>query len=199
MQRRHSLAIGLLTVVGAALLGAASAAATTGVSIDVARIAVSEDLFAGGEYRLPTFGVRNPGTEPTSYHLTISYVDDQSALRPPQSWFDFAPAEVTLAPAGSRPIQTRLAIPPDAEPGDYAALIGPQIASNDGGAEIGAAAAARLSFRVVRSGLLDGWLRALSRSLAEHPWLLGIAAAIILAGASWFLRRRFAFSITRRT
>lgn len=189
----------LVLAVGIAVCSTVPVAATTGVSIDVARIAVSEDLLPGNEYRLPMFGVRNPGTEPTTYHLTISYVDDQAALQPPKSWFEFGPAEMTLGASESRRVQTRLVIPPDAEPGDYAALIGPQIASGEAGARIGAAAAARLSFTVVPSSWLDGWLRWLWRFLTEHPWLLLIPAAIGLAGAWWFLRRRYAFSVSRRT
>lgn len=193
--RRHTAAV---LLAGIALIGAVPATASTGVSIDVARIAVSEDLQAGNEYRLPTFGVRNPGTEPTAYVLTVSYVDDQQALQPPASWFEFTPGELTLEPEVSRPVQTTLRVPPDAEPGDYAALIGPQIASTGSGAHVGAAAAARLSFTVVPSSWLEGWLRWLWGLIGEHPWLLLIPALIGLAVAWWFLGRRYAFSVSRR-
>jgi hypothetical protein len=188
----------LLLGLGIAAVAAVPALASTGVSIDVARIAVSEDLLPGNEYRLPAFGVRNPGTEPTTYRLTISYVADQESLQPPESWFEFGPSELMLGPDESRSVQTQLRIPPDAEPGDYAALIGPQIAAQGGGAQIGAAAAARLSFTVVPSSPIDAWLRILSGILADHPWLLLIPAAAFLLGAWWMLRRRFSISIARR-
>lgn len=190
-------AIGLF-VIGAALASAAPAGATTGVSIDVSRIAISEALLAGDEYRLPAFGVRNPGTEPTSYRLTVSSIDGQAALSPPESWFSFAPGDLTLGPTESRAVQTRLVIPADAEPGEYAALIGPQIASDGGGAQIGAAAVARLTFTVVPSSPLEAFLRWLLRSIGENPWILLVPTAFGVGLALWFVRRRFAFSISRR-
>jgi hypothetical protein len=183
---------------GIAAVAAVPALASTGVSIDVARIAVSEDLLPGNEYRLPTFGVRNPGTESTTYRLTISYIADQGTLQPPESWFEFGPTELTLGPDESRSVQTQLRIPPDAEPGSYSALIGPQIAAQGGGAQIGAAAAAKLSFTVVPSSQLDAWLRMLSSFLADNPWLLVLPATAVLMGAWWVLRRRFSISIARR-
>jgi hypothetical protein len=189
----------LLLGLGIAAVAAVPALASTGVSIDVARIAVSEDLLPGNEYRLPTFGVRNPGTESTTYRLTISYIADQATLQPPESWFEFGPAELTLGPDESRSVQTQLRIPPDAEPGDYAALIGPQIAAQGGGAQVGAAAAARLSFTVVPSSPIEGWLRLLSGFLADNPWLLLVPAIAVLLGTWLVLRRRFSISIARRT
>jgi hypothetical protein len=182
------------------LVGTAPVAAGKAVSIDVGSIAVREQLVPGGEYKLPTFGVRNPGTEETSYILTVSYVDGQEALRPPVEWFSFSPETLTLGVGESRPIETTLDIPTDAEPGDYAALIGPQIAATrDGsGAQVGAGAAARLTFTVQPSSALDAFLRQLWRFLAENPWVW-IAAVIVLAVlVLWFLRRRFQFSIQRK-
>lgn len=168
------------------------------VSIDVGTIAVRERLVPGGEYRLPTFGVRNPGTEPTAYVIAVSYVDGQEALRPPAEWFTFSPDSFSLEVGASRPVEARLTIPGDAEPGDYQALIGPQIVSDGTGASVGAGAAARLSFSVDPSSALDAFLRQLFRFLAENPWVLVLAGLLLLIVVLWFLRRRFAFSISRR-
>ena len=38
----------------------------TGVSISVEKIAISQKLLPGGAYRLPVFGVHNPGSERTT-------------------------------------------------------------------------------------------------------------------------------------
>ncbi len=184
---------------GAALLvGAAPVAAGKAVSIDVGSIAVREQLVPGGEYRLPTFGVRNPGTESTSYVLDVSYVEGQEALRPPVEWFSFSPSTLTLGVGESRAIETTLEIPTDAEPGEYAALIGPQIAADGGGATVGAGAAARLSFTVQPSSALDAWLRMLWRFLMENPWIWIVVLLAVAAGVLWFLRKRFRFSVQRR-
>jgi hypothetical protein len=189
----------LLASCVAALGGVAPALASMGVSIDVGRIDVSEDLAPGGEYRLPAFGVRNPGTEPTTYRLVVSYIDGQDANRPAEAWFTFEPAELTLQPGESRPVQARLTLPVDAEPGTYAALIGPQIESAGGGAQVGAAAAARLTFEVAPSSGWDAFLRWLSRLVAEQPAILVMPGAAVLLLVLWVMRRRFSISIARRT
>ena len=98
----------------------------------------------------------------------------------------------------SRAIETTLEIPPDAEPGDYAALIGPQIAAEGTGAQVGAGAAARLTFTVQPSSLLDAWLRMLGRFLTENPWVWIAALLAVAIVVLWFLRRRFSFSVQRR-
>ena len=195
---RRRLRAPLLALGAVLLVGAAPVAAGKAVSIDVGTIAVREQLVPGGEYHLPTFGVRNPGTESTSYVLTVSYVDGQESLAPPVAWFSFAPANLTLEVGESRAIETTLVIPVDAEPGEYAALIGPQIAADGSGPQIGAGAAARLTFTVQPSSALDAWLRQLGRFLAENPWVWAVALIVVLIGVAWLLRRRFRFSVQRR-
>ena len=189
----------LIALAGAVLLSAApAAAASTGVSIDVGSIAVSPVLVPGEEYTLPTFGVRNPGTEPTTYRVVVTTVDGQVGVAPAEAWFTFEPAELTIAPGESHPVRTRLVLPPDAEPGDYAALIGPQIVNVGGGAQVGAAAAAKLTFRVGESSELDAWLRAIGRFLAQNPWILALGGLLLLYAAVRFLRKRFTLSVARR-
>ena len=189
----------LLALAGVVLLGTAPAAvASTGVSIDVGSIAVSEALVAGEEYLLPTFGVRNPGTEATSYRVVVTYIDGQTGVAPAESWFTFEPGEMTIGPGESRPVRTRLVLPPDAEPGEYAALIGPQIVSAGGGAQVGAAAAAKLTFRVAESSGLEAWLRTIWRFLLQNLWLVAAAGLLAMLVAVRFLRRRFTLSVARR-
>jgi hypothetical protein len=197
MRTRRHLAV-LLGLGAALLVSAAPVFGGKAVSIDVGTISVRERLVPGGEYRLPTFGVRNPGTEPTAYVIAVSYVDGQEALRPPAEWFTFSPDSFSLEVGASRPVEARLTIPGDAEPGEYQALIGPQIVSDGTGASVGAGAAARLSFSVDPSSALDAFLRQLFRFLAENPWVLVLSGLLLLIVVLWFLRRRFAFSISRR-
>ena len=177
---------------------AAPAAAGKAVSIDVGSIAIREQLLPGGVYHLPTFGVRNPGTETTSYEISVSYVDGQQALRPPEEWFSFDPGTLTLGIEASRAVETTLRIPIDAEPGDYAALIGPQIVSEGSGPQVGAGAAARLTFTVQPSSAFDAWLRQILRFLAEHPWVWIGALIAVLAVMVLLLRRRFSITVARR-
>jgi hypothetical protein len=197
--RRIRIRLAVLLGLGAALVSSAAPVfASKAVSIDVGTIAIRELLVPGGEYRLPTFGVRNPGTEPTSYVIAVSYVDGQEALQPPADWFTFSPASFSLDVGASQRVDTRLAIPTDAEPGDYTALVGPQIVGTGTGASVGAGAAARLSFTVQPSSAFDAFLRQLFRFLAQNPWILVGAGLVLLLIVLWLLRRRFSISISRR-
>ncbi|HJP72454.1 MAG TPA: hypothetical protein VJ975_12115 [Candidatus Limnocylindria bacterium] len=187
-----------LFVAATAVVGAAPVMATTGVSIDVSRINVTQELAPGDEYELPTFGARNPGTDPTSYTIVVSYVDEQEAHQPPSSWFTFSPSSFTLDAGQSRAVSTSLEVPPDAEAGHYTALIGPQIAAEGSGPQIGAGAAARLSFTVAECDGFECWLRWIIRWIGEHLWVLLIPLALLAFVVVRILRRRFAFSIQRR-
>lgn len=188
----------VLAAFGAVLLGAAPALASQSVSIDVGRIDVTDALAPGGEYKLPPFGVRNPGSDPTTYRIVVTYIDGQDATRPAQSWFSFSPDSLTLAPGQSQPVQAKITLPPDAEPGSYAALIGPEIVADGSGAQVGAAAAAHLTFSVAESSWLGGVLRQLGRFLGANPWVLAVLVPLAVLAAIWFLRRRFSLSLTRR-
>ena len=192
------IAILALLAVGASLSSGAPVAASQAVAIDVARIAVREGLAPGGEYKLPTFGVRNAGTDPTSYTIQVSYIGGETTLQPPETWFSFRPGSLTLEGGQSAAIVTTLQIPPDAEPGEYGALIGPRIVTGSSGAQVGAAAAARITFTIEPSSPLDGWLRAIWRFLLANPWIVGLAALLAIVGAIWVFRRRFSITIRAR-
>jgi hypothetical protein len=193
---RRVLSLPLL--VGLTLAAAVPVVATTGVSIDTSRVAVTETLVPGGEYRLPAFGVRNPGTESTSYIIVVTYVDRQEAHQPPAEWFSFTPGSLTLDGGQSRAVSASLEVPPDAEPGTYEALVGPQIAAEGSGAQIGAGAAARLTFTVSECDGFECWLRWIGRWIGEHAYVLLIPAALTALVTTRIVRRRFAFSIQRR-
>jgi len=188
----------VVALVGAAIVAAAPALASQAVSIDVGKIDVTDALAPGGEYKLPAFGVRNPGTEATTYRITVSYVDGQAAARPAQAWFSFSPGELTLGPGESRAVTASITLPTDVEPGAYSALLGPEIVSTGTGAQVGAGAAARLTFRVAESSGLDAFLRWLGRTIGQNPWLLVVLALAVLAAVLWVIRRRFSFSVSRR-
>ena len=195
-----------LALAGALLLGWAPVAAATGVSIDVGSIAVSEALAPGGEYRLPSFGVRNPGTEPTTYTLGISparlddpeHPGDPGALAPPAEWFRFEPSSVTLEVGESASVGTTVVLPVDAEPGDYVVLIGARIAVDAGGAQVGGGAAARLTFSVEPASALDAWLRQAAHFLAANRWVMPVLLGGALMAGLVLIRRRFTITIARR-
>ena len=196
--RRNSLVVSSVLAL-VALHGAAGAGADTGVSIDVGKIAISQKLTPGGGYRLPTFGVRNPGTEPSSYRLRVTYLEGQAAKRPPDDWFHFAPPTLSLRPNETQPVQVRLVLPTGAAPGDYEALVGAEIASDDPGARVGAAAAARVTFTVEPANILAAWWLKVRTVLSDGtPWTWLVPMVLVLGALTWQVRRRFTLSVGRR-
>ena len=180
------------------VIPAAPVGASTGVSIDVGAIAITEVLKSGEEYRLPTFGVRNPGTEPTSYEIVVSYMADQTKMRPPAEWFTFSPGSLTLDGGQAKPVSARITVAPGAEPGEYLALIGPKIDGQGTGAQVGAGAAAKLTFTVEPSSWLEGVLRQIWRFIQENPWAVALVALVVALVVLRLLRRRFSFSVARK-
>jgi hypothetical protein len=181
------------------LAAPAPATAETGVSIDLGRISITERLDLGGTYKLPTIGVRNPGSERTDYRLVVSHMEGQAGMRPPADWFAFVPDRLSLDPRETRPVRVTLRVPSDAEPGEYEALVGAQIASGRPGAGVGAAAASRLSFSVAPAPTLEARVGGLwSVLVANLPWIA--VALLLVAGGLGVqqLRRRFTVSIARR-
>jgi hypothetical protein len=190
-------AAGLLA--GCALLlqlGIGAAAASSGVSVDLGRIDINQQLLPGSGYNLPAIGVRNPGTERTSYVMIASPVDDPDRVSPPSTWFVFEPATVTLDPGQTQRVRVRLLVPTDAAPGDYLVLVGAQIAATGGGATVGAAAAARTTFTITPAGPIEAFAAWFGRSFSDlMPWS-GIAPGlVVLGGTLWLIRRRFAVGL----
>jgi hypothetical protein len=128
-------------------------------SIDVGRIVVITALSPGSRYRLPTFGVRNPGGRPARILLGIASVAGEARKPAPATWFRFAPKSFALSPGRARPVSTRLEVPEDAEPGEYAALLGAWGVPEPDGGRAGAAGGASVTFSVESSGALDAWTR----------------------------------------
>jgi hypothetical protein len=194
------LAIAAIVLVTVAL-GATPLAvqADRGVAMDVGAIDVDDRLSRGGEYRLPDLGVRNPGTERTTYAMGVGHVVDQSGREAPPAWFGFEPAELTLDPGEAAPVSVTLDIPSGARPDDYEALLRAEIVTGNEGTTVGAAAATRITFTVKPSNLLQAWqLEAEDWFRDNQPWATIVPLAAVLAAVLWFLRRRFTFSVQRR-
>ena len=188
-----------VALLAGACLAAAPARADRGVALDLGRVEITDGLLAGGGYRLPAFGVRNPGDERTSYRMVVSYVTDQNGRGPPQAWFRFGPTRFVLAPGETRSVAARIELPTGADPGDYEALLAAQIVTEATGVQIGGAAASKVSFTIEPSTTLEAYWLKTSRFLTEHApftWVLPLALALF--GAGWTLRRRFSFTVARR-
>jgi hypothetical protein len=191
------LAVPVVVLCG--LLGASEASADRGVALDIGRLDVAQKLTPGGGYRLPPLGVRNPGDEVTSYRIVVSHVQGQQGKPIPEDWVRVKPAELTLKPGKTKKVEARLSLPTGADPGDYEGLLAAQIVTKGKGAQVGAAAAARLTFSVEAATLLGAWWYRIRTFLLGHePWTWLIPALLATALLGWQLRRRFAFQVVRR-
>ena len=181
------------------LLAPAAALADRGVALDLGRLDVAQKLTPGGGYRLPPLGVRNPGDEVTSYRIVVSHVQGQEGKPVPEDWVRFEPTELTLKPGKTEKVQARLSLPTGADPGDYEGLLAAQIVTKGKGAQVGAAAAAKLTFSVESATLLGAWWYRIRTFLSGHePWTWLIPAILATALLGRQLRRRFSLQIARR-
>jgi hypothetical protein len=193
MQR--TLLIGLAIL----LLSADTAFADRGVALDLGKVEIEQALTPGGGYLLPPVGVRNPGNERTTYRMVVSSVAGQSRAPVPESWVHFSPGEVTLGPGQTRKVQPRLSVPTGADPGDYEGLLAAQIVTGVAGTQVGAAAAAKLTFEVESTTLLGAWWHKLSTASTElAPWTWLVPAVLASALVVSQLRRRFSFRVEKR-
>ena len=189
-------------IIGGLLLPALTGTATAsrGVAIDLGRIEIQQRLTPGGAYRLPVMGVRNPGTERTRYELHASALKLEGRDAPPEEWFHFSPARLTLRPGETRRVRIRIELPTGASPGDYAALVGPQILTKGPGAQVGAAAASRVTFTVEPATWLQArWLKLKAFLADSTPWWWLVPTVALLAMLGRRLRSRFAVRIERRS
>jgi hypothetical protein len=177
----------------------ATASADRGVALDLGKLEIAQTLMPGGGYTLPPIGVRNPGDVPTTYRLLVTHISEQSAKVVPEDWLQFSPREITLKPGETKKVSARLSLPTGADPGRYEALLAAQIVTKGQGAQVGAAAAAKLDFKVKSATWLGAQWYRLRTFLSGHtPWTW-LVPAILLAGLGGRqARRRFSFQVSRR-
>jgi hypothetical protein len=181
------------------LVLARPAAASRGVALDLGKLEIAQVLTPGGGYRLPPVGVRNPGDEVTTYRMVVSSVQDQAGIPVPEDWLDFEPREVTLEPGETEKVQARLSLPTGADPGDYEGLLAAQIVTEGEGAQVGAAAAAKVTFEVESATLLGAYWHKLSTWFKDNaPWTFVVPAAFAMLLVAWQFRRNFAFRLEKR-
>ena len=194
---RRFLLTTIVTILGLASIDAA--AADRGVALDLGRLDIAQALTPGGGYQLPPIGVRNPGDEMTSYRVVVSSVHGQSGKPIPGTWIRVEPRELTLMPGKTRKVLARLSLPTGADPGDYEGLLAAQIVTHGEGAQVGAAAAAKVTFSVEASTLLGAWWYRIRTSFSDlAPWSWLVPSIVAMALLSLQLRSRFSFKVERR-
>jgi hypothetical protein len=189
----------LAAACGAFLLCAEAASADRGVALDLGKVQIAQTLMPGGGYSLPAIGVRNPGDVATTYRLLVTHLSDQNAKIVPEDWVRFSQREVTLKPGETKKVGARLSLPTGADPGRYEALLAAQIVTKGQGAQVGAAAAAKLDFDVRSATWLGAqWYRVRTFMSGHAPWTWLVPALLLAGLAGRQLQRRYSFKVARR-
>jgi hypothetical protein len=181
------------------LAQAAVVSAAKGVAVDLGLIEIDEPLSPGGTYRLPTLGVRNPGNETGTYSMHIGQTGNEDAAELQEAWFTFSPSEFQLDPGATTPVAISMHLPADIAPGRYEGLLSAGLAPEGGGAQVGAAAAARLTFEVEASTTFEALIREITTFVGGlAPWSYLVLALAALAILLRWATRRFSLRLERR-
>lgn len=171
----------------------AVALASVGVGVGTGKIQVTEKLYPGTIYELPTLTVINTGDEAGDYSVGISYMEKQAELKPAGSWFKFSPEKFHLDPGKAQVVTIKLDLPLKTEPGNYFAFVeGFPVKAGGSGTTVGIAAAAKLYFTVKPANIFSGiYYRVLSIWKINQPWSSRVALAggiiVVLVLAKKFL------------
>lgn len=195
----HRLAPFAAVVVTCILTTAAIVHADRGVALDTGRVEISERLSRGGVYHLPDIGVRNPGSDESSYAMSGDVLPGRAGRKVPDDWLTFTPQQFTLSAGASQPVSVSLHIASDAHPGDYEGLLRAEIVAAGPGTGVGAAAAAHLTFTVKPSNILQEWQFRLGDFVSAHaPWTYIVPAIIVGLALLLLLRAKFSIRLERR-
>lgn len=162
--------------------------ATVGVGVGTGKITIEQALKGGGIYNIPSLIVFNTGDETSDYGVSLMYENGQPELRPELDWFSFEPAQTNLEPTKGEEIKIKLTLPIRTEPGKYFAYLTAKpistTTSNGGGAVIGVAAAAKLSFTVEPANWFQGmFFRMMNLIRIYKTWIyvfLGIVVTVVV-------------------
>ncbi len=171
--------------------------AGVGVGVSLARISMDEPLVGGGNYRLPSVGVVNTGTEPADYEVGVSYRSGQKELRLPAEWVSFNPVRFHLEPGAVQHVAITLEVPIKGRPGDYFSFVEAHLASKGKGVPISVAAATKLYFTVRPSNILVAIRTKVANFLgATAPASYICLGLIVFIGATLIFKKFFRIRFT---
>jgi len=162
-----------------------AAQASIGVGIQPGPVRLSGVAHPGQSVALPGVSVVNAGTRPESIRVVVQRDPRGGGRAVPPSWVQPGMASVQLAPHHAIRIPLELVVPTGAKPGAYVSDI-VAIASGRlsvGHANLGAAAATLLEFRVAADPAPGFWWSVFTQTL----WALLIV--IVLAAVALVVRR----------
>jgi hypothetical protein len=185
---------GLLgTLVPAVLAGALvavpqAAQASIGVGIQPGPVRLSGPAHPGQSVALPGVAVVNAGTRHETIRVSVQRDPRGGGRAVPPSWVQPGVPSVELAPRHAIRVPLQLVVPAGARPGFY---IGDIVATASGrasadGANLGAAAATLLEFRVTPDPAPGFWWSVFTQTLWALLILILLAAAVLAVRKSGF-------------
>jgi len=173
----------------------AVAAADVGTGVGANPITLPSPAEPGHTYTMPPLYVVNTGTEQSTYHVRVQLLGQAPANTVPDNWLQLGKNDFTLGPKESTTVPVELVVPGSAKPGEYDTnlMVGTVAANTPAGATaLGAAAAAKVTFTVAKSGPHIPW---------PWPWWAYTALGVVIAGGAGFLalkRAGFSLQVERR-
>jgi hypothetical protein len=177
---------GLLGALAPAVLACAlvaipqAARASVGVGIQAGPVRLSGAARPGQSVALPSVSVVNAGTQPESIRIVVQRSPRGDGRPVPPSWVRPGTPSVELAPHHAIRIPLELVVPTSAKPGAYlsdiVAVASGQLSAH--GANLGAAAATLLQFRVATAPAAGFWWSVFTQTLWALLILILLAVVV---------------------
>lgn len=167
--------------------------ARIGVGVGTGRVTIEEPLKAGGIYNIPSVVVFNTGDEQSDYTMGLLYDGDWKGLKPEKSWFSYEPEKMPLDPGKGGEMKIKLTLPLKVEPGEYFAFLTahPAAKTQNGGTQLGVAAAAKLSFSVEPANWFQGMLFRIINLIRIYKTWIYIFLGLLVAVMIFLVLRKF--------
>jgi hypothetical protein len=183
---------GLLSTLAPALLAGAvvaipqAAQASVGVGIQAGPVKLHGVARPGQSLALPGVSVVNTGSRRESIRITVQRDPRGGGLPVPPSWVRPGVAAVPLAPHHAVRISLHLTVPAGARPGAYLSDVVATASGSlpAGHANLGAAAATLLEFRVTADPAPGFWWSVFTQTLWALLIVLGLGAVVLVVRRS---------------
>jgi hypothetical protein len=185
-RRRWPVLTAALLALATVWWAAPAAQASVGVGVQAAPVRLAGAVQAGHTYQLPALAVINTGSQPETITVRVERILPGPGRAVPPAWVQVASQGVQVAPHAEASIPLGLSVPGGAKPGAYLTELVAygSAAIRAGAANLGAAAATKLEFRVTADpkGLfwfVPGWAG------WALLWLFLIALLAVAAAIAW--------------
>ena len=163
-QRRWPVLLAVLAALAAVWWAAPPAQASVGVGVQAAPVRLAGVARVGQNYQLPALAVINTGSRPEAITVRVQRILPGPGRAVPPAWVRVDRQGMRVAPHAEASIPLGLSVPGGAKPGVYLTelVVYGSALVRAGTANLGAAAATKLEFRVTAGpagllGFVPGW------------------------------------------